>query len=181
MSHCPPLSLCVRPEQPRKCLLYSILLHLPMSYYFFKFGKSNRAFSLDTTLHISIFIRVYNNPLTSRLFPKYNLPPTCIWLIPKKIHVELVKRKQKVHQIHAKSDKNLQVENMFHLIYKWGCLSCQSHSSPSYIEITQFMKTWGHNLVAKSGSRSQHIGFDLAHCPHCLVIVGKYMQHQSHM
>ncbi len=40
-----------------------------------------------------------------------------------------MKGKQRVHQIHAASDENLQVENLLHLIYKWGCLS-QPHFGP---------------------------------------------------
>jgi hypothetical protein len=33
-----------------------------------------------------------------------------------KTHVELVKGKQKVHQIHVANDGNLQVENMFRFV-----------------------------------------------------------------
>jgi hypothetical protein len=121
----------------------------------------------------AVIIGVYNNPLTSRLPPQVQLSTKVSLAHSKKTLVELVKGKQKVHQIHATSDGNLQVENLLHLIYKWGCLCCQSHSSPNYTEITQFVKTRDHNLVGKSGSKSQHIGFDLAHCAHCLVTIGK--------
>jgi hypothetical protein len=40
----------------------------------------------------------------------------------KKTHVELVKENQKVHQIHAINNENLQVKNQWLFVCKQGCL-----------------------------------------------------------
>jgi len=67
--------------------------------------------------------------LTSKLPPQVQLSTKVSLAHSKKTPIELVKGKQRVHQIHAASDENLQVENLLHLIYKWGCLS-QPHFGP---------------------------------------------------